>query len=129
MRLRRTRSGGQTSGEVVRRCRGRAIGVWAYGPSRRGGVESDSTPLSARGSGGRLQDRGRDRRADQVIPEDVARRNAELFAAEEGKAPLRVFLDDDFAHRRPPTDDWIRVDRAHDTIELLRSGRVAELSL
>src|SRR4051794_12283338 len=64
-----------------------------------------------------------------MVPEDIARRNAQLLADEDETARLRVFLDDDFEHRRPPSDDWIRIDRARDAIELLATGRVVDLSL
>ena len=64
-----------------------------------------------------------------MIPDAVARRNVELVGADGGAAPLRVFLDDDFEHRRPSGGDWVRVDRAADAIDLLITGRVAELSL
>lgn len=45
------------------------------------------------------------------------------------EAWLRVFVDDDFEHRRPPSDEWEQVTTAHEAIALLETDRVIELSL
>jgi hypothetical protein len=45
------------------------------------------------------------------------------------EAWLRVFVDDDFEHRRPPSGEWEQVTTAHEAIALLETGRVIELSL
>lgn len=43
--------------------------------------------------------------------------------------PLKVFLDDDTEHRRPPAEDWVHVTTAPAAIALLETGWVTDLSL
>jgi Cyclic-phosphate processing Receiver domain len=59
-------------------------------------------------------------------PEGIRRRNEVLV---QGDGPLRVFVDDDFEHRRPRGDDWVHVATAGEAISLLETGRVTCLSL
>jgi hypothetical protein len=59
-------------------------------------------------------------------PESIRARNETLISSGQ---PLRVFVDDDFEHRRPRTDDWVHVGTAHEAISLLETGRVVALSL
>src|SRR5690349_8078845 len=47
-------------------------------------------------------------------PASVRAKNEELISS--GR-PLRVFVDDDFEHRRPRNDDWVRVGTAAEAIE------------
>jgi hypothetical protein len=60
------------------------------------------------------------------MPTSVRRRNDQLISAD---GPLRLFVDDDFEHRRPRDGDWVRVGTAGEAIALLETGRVVALSL
>lgn len=42
---------------------------------------------------------------------------------------MKVFLDEDTVHRRPPGDDWVHVTTAPEAIALLETGEVTDLSL